>query len=62
MIFLGMGPQAVSIESDPTQKIFYRKTESSKDILEGVTEVGLQVFNANRKAWQGAPPFKRKKS
>ena len=48
VIFLGMGPQAVAIESDPTQKIFYRKTESSKDILEGVTEVGLQVFNANR--------------
>lgn len=48
VIFLGMGEQAVAIESDPAQNIFYRKTESSKDILEGVTEVGLQVFNANR--------------
>ncbi len=48
VIFLGMGPEAEAIQTDASQNIFYEEAKTTKDILDAVTEIGLQVFNSNR--------------
>lgn len=48
VIFLGMGPEAEAIQTDAGKNIFYQEAKTTKDILDAVTEIGLQVFNSNR--------------
>lgn len=48
VMFLGMGPDAQEISSNPGAGVFFVKAATSKQILNEVTNIGIRIFNKDR--------------
>lgn len=48
VMYLGMGSSAGAITADPNHDIFYEKAENNDEILQKLTNIGIQIFNRDR--------------
>lgn len=48
VMFLGMGAAAASIQADEGNHIFFEKAETSKEILNRITDICTRIFNSNK--------------